>query len=349
MTPRSRVSAVVLAYGDEPWLELCLTALREDGGDELEIVVVDNGCTFEGFDELVERVGGSVLRPASNLGFASGCNAGARSATGDVLVFVNSDAIVERGCIDGLVAALADRRIGLASACIVLADSPERVNSVGNPVHVSGLTWAGGFGDPVSLHTRSMPVTSATGCVLAARRETWTELGGFWDDLFAYLEDTELSLRCWLRGLEVQYVAGARARHHYEFGRNDRKFYLLERNRLLLIATLYRTTTIVRLAPVLLLFELLMLLLALRQGWLPAKLRGWFWIVRHFSLVRRRRRHVQRTRSCGDQVILTRLRRRLDPSNVSAPPGVAVVDAIVRGWCRIALPRETADVAVREA
>ncbi len=48
----TRVSAVVLAYLEEPWLESCVKALIASSGIEVEVIVVDNGCT----DGAVDRV-----------------------------------------------------------------------------------------------------------------------------------------------------------------------------------------------------------------------------------------------------------------------------------------------------
>lgn len=333
------VSAIVLAYGAEPDIAACLRALRRDGPNDLELMVVDNGCTREDLEQLVTSVGGLLERPPRNDGFAGGCNHGAEMAAGDVLVFVNSDAFVEPGCIDALVDVVQRPEVGLASACIVFEDEPELVNSVGNPVHVTGMSWAGGFGDSADQHQASRPVTSATGCVLAVTRARWVELHGFWGELFAYLEDTDLSLRCWQRGLQVRYVAEARARHRYEFARNELKLYLLERNRLLLLLTLYQARTLLRLAPVLLVFEALMIALAGKQGWLGAKLRGYCWIVSHLGKIRRRRALVRRMRILDDQSsVLPLLTHRLDPSNVSPPPGLRILNACVAAWCRMALP-----------
>ena len=39
------VSAVVLAYGAEPWLEKSVHALLGSAGVAVEVVLVDNGCT----------------------------------------------------------------------------------------------------------------------------------------------------------------------------------------------------------------------------------------------------------------------------------------------------------------
>ncbi len=55
------------------------------------------------------------------------------------------------------------------------------------------------------------------------RRNLWEDLGGFAEEYFAYVEDTEMSLRLWQRGLTVEYVPDAVVLHHYAFSRNKRQ------------------------------------------------------------------------------------------------------------------------------
>ena len=124
-------------------------------------------------------------------------------------------------------------------------------------------------------------------------------LGGFPDEWFAYHEDSHLSLLAWQRGLRVRYEPTAVVHHHYEFSRIARKSYLLERNRLLNLLTLYQLRTLLVLLPPLVLFELLTLALSVKEGWLVDKVRGYTWIVRHGAVVRKHRQsaQTQRTRS----------------------------------------------------
>ena len=126
------------------------------------------------------------------------------------------------------------------------------MNTAGNPLHVLGLSWAGGLGDPAPSTGSPRDVASATGATLVLRRSTWEALGGFPEPFFAYQEDLELSWRAWQRGWRVRYVPGAVVVHHYAFSRNPCKMYLLERNRLLLVLTTYGTRTLLLLAPALL-------------------------------------------------------------------------------------------------
>lgn len=326
MAERPRVTAVVLAYGPEPLLDACVDALLASRGVAVDVVLVDNGCTTDGVDRLAGRSGVQVLRPGRNTGFAGGCNLGAAHADGELVAFVNSDAVVEPDALGALARALTDPGVGLATAGVRLADRPALMNSTGNPVHYLGLSWAGGLGEPASAHAAAGDVASASGAAMACRRATWLALGGLCEELFAYCEDAELSLRCWQRGLRVVYVPEAVVAHHYEFHRNPHKLYLLERNRLFMLLTLYQTRTLVLLAPPLLALELAVLLVALREGWWRQKLRGWGWLVTHRRVLRSRRACVQQARLRGDHELARVLTGRFAPgpeSGISPSPVLA--------------------------
>src|SRR3712207_2715046 len=102
----TRVSAVVLAWGDEPVLEDAVHAALASEGVEVDVVLVDNGCTSDAVARLAGVPGVTVLEPGRNLGFAGGCNHGAARAAGDVLAFVNGDAVVRPTALAALAAAL---------------------------------------------------------------------------------------------------------------------------------------------------------------------------------------------------------------------------------------------------
>jgi GT2 family glycosyltransferase len=324
----TRVSAVVLAYGEEPLLPRCVDALLAE--PDVDVVLVDNGCTSDSVEKVQARAGVTVVAPGANLGFPAGANLGARSATADVIAFVNSDVVVRSGAVAALANAVADPSVGLACASVRLLDQPDTINTVGNPVHFLGLSWAGGLGDPASVHAAPTDVASATGAALACRRDVWERLGGFYEPLFLYQEDTELSLRCWQQGLAVRFEPRAVVDHDYEFARNPGKWELLERNRLFFMLTLWERRTLAVVMPALLGMELAMFAVAVAQGWWRAKVRGWWWLIRHRSLIRTRRVEVAATRRVPDRELLHLLTGRFDPgveAGVSAPGVVQAVSA----------------------
>lgn len=334
-------TVIVLGFGPEPDLEDCLTSVADQLGPDDEALLVDNGVHDIASRRAVWDPRIQVIGTGDNLGFAGGCNAAAAKAGGRVLVFLNSDAVLRSGALATLVAALdagRTERVGIACGCLRLADEPDLVNSVGNPLQFAGLTWAGECGSPAALHLTPGPVAVATGGFFAIGRELWDELGGFDPTFFAYHEDVDLSLRTWLRGWRVVVIPDAVADHHYEFSRNPGKLYLVERNRLITVLTDYPPGLLRRLLPMILLLEPAFLVLAVSQGWAPAKLRSWWWLLSNTAYLRRRRARVQAAVTAPDpDALLARLMvASIDPPNVAQPPGMGLVNAVLRGYWRVA-------------
>ncbi len=305
------VSAVVLAWQDEPWLEECIDALSATEGVDVEILVVDNGCTDGAVEELRERSNVRVFTADENLGFAGGCNFGARHASGSVLVFVNSDAIVRPYTLQELVKSCSPPDVAIASASVRLAEEPDRINTAGNPIHYLGFSWTGGIGESADHYSSPRMIAGATGSCMALRREAWEELEGFCEEFFAYHEDAEISWRAWISGKKVVYAPEAVVLHHYEPSRNREKSYLVERNRAVFVLTLYERRTLLLLLPLLLAVELGLLMVSAIQGWLPEKVRGIRWLLSHIRWLRERRSH-------GSAGAISRGQRRVCPPLLGA-------------------------------
>jgi GT2 family glycosyltransferase len=330
------VTAILLAYGAEPYLEEAVNAILASTGVTLDVVVVDNGCTSTAIDQIKGLAGVRVVSPPGNTGYAGGCAIGAADAIAEFLVFVNSDAIVQPEALARLVRVAAEPGVGLAMGSIRLASDPALMNTAGNPIHFVGLVWAGGYQEPATKYAVRRQVPSGSGCCFAIRRAQWEELGGFAAEYFAYHEDTELSVRLWQRGLTVEFVPDAVVVHHYEFSRNQLKSYLLERNRLILLFTTYQTRTLVLLAPMLVVTEVAMLAAAVLGRWGGAKTRGWKWIWRHRGWVRQRRARLQAERTEPDRALVPRMTGQFDASNVEAPPGIAAYNVLAGAYWAVA-------------
>lgn len=331
-----RVTGVLLAHGPEPWLTESVRSVLASTGVDLDLVVVDNGCTGDGIAAVARLPAVRVLRPGGNTGYARGCRIGAEAATGEFLAFVNSDAVVAPDALARLVAAATEAGVGAATASVRLADHPELINSAGNPLHFTGLSWAGGHGEPATRHALRRPAPLLSGACFVIRRELWCRLGGFAPEYFAYHEDVELSLRLWQQGLRVEYVPDAVAFHHYEFSRTGAKSYLLERNRLITVLTAYQARTLLLLAPMLLLTEAAVLATALADGWGRQKVQGWAWLWQHRRWLARRRRWIGRERRVPDGAIAALMTGRMNPGNLPATRGLAVFNAVAGTYWTVA-------------
>jgi GT2 family glycosyltransferase len=324
------ISVVIVAYNSGPALDRCLDSLEPEG---VEVIVVDNG---DEPPELGARAGVRLVSPGANIGFAAGCNLGAARAAGDVLVFLNPDTVVAPGALAELARTLDDPTIAIAMPRLRLLDRPELLNSGGNILHLTGIAWAGAYGEPAEDIRELRDVTYPTGASMAIRAELFRELGAFTEELFMYQEDLELGWRAHLRGLRVVVTPGADVYHDYEYGRNVQKHYLLERNRLVFVLSAYSGRLLAVLAPVLVAGELSMLALSAKEGWWRDKLAGWGWCVRHARWLLGHRRETQRLRRVGDRELAGLLTPVLDPAMIALPKPVGAMNRLVEWYWSIA-------------
>jgi GT2 family glycosyltransferase len=331
------VTVVVVGYGEMPLLLRCVDALAASEDVSIDIVVVDNGMSEATTRAVADDDRARIVGSGENLGFGGGCNLGVDCSTSPTVAFINPDAMVGAAAIKTLVAALADPEVGIATARLRLLEEPELLNSAGNTMHFLGLGWAEGFRADVATAVQTRPVTGATGAAMAMRRDTFEHVGGFTSELFLYQEDLELSLRCWELGYRVQFVPDADVWHHYEFSRNADKYYYLERNRLILVSTLYEARTIALLLPALIVFEIGIFVVAAKQGWMSEKARGWRWIVANRRWVVAHRRKLQARRVVSDRSLAPLLSSRFDAGQLQMPGLLQPVDKAMALYWRLVL------------
>lgn len=331
-----RVSAVVLAYLAEPFLPRSVEALLASEKVDVDVILVDNGCTTDDVATVAKLPGVTVITPETNLGFTGGCNLGVAASTGEYVALINQDLVVEPGTLSRLVEELADPGVGIAAGTVFLAEDPTKLNSSGNPVHVLGISWVGDLGE---RDTRTAPTETAgaMGACLVTRRAHWDRLGGLFEPYFANHEDADFSIRTWRLGLRVMSVPDAVAVHNYEFARSPSKFFWVERNRLIFVSTLWSGRALVVLAPALLGLELAMVALAIKDGWIRQKVRGWGWMWTNRRVILDRRRAVQKEKLVSDRAWMRVLTDELDTPLVSLPSVVrGPLNAMMRLYWRVA-------------
>lgn len=333
MTETPAISVIVLAWGAEPYLGACVESVLSTIGEQDELILVDNGAPAVAALSADDRL--RIIRPGANLGFAGGCNAGAAAAHGRTLVLLNSDAEVRPGAIGELARAVSDPQVAIACGSVRLADQPELINTVGNPVQYLGVVWAGSYGERADQHLEARDITAATGAFLAVRREVWNELGGFPAEYFAYHEDTELSLRAWQRGYRVRYEPGAVALHHYEFSRNARKEFLLQRNRWFTVLTVYPSRLLTLVLPMMVAFDLALAVVSLRRGTLREWVRAMASLARHSNGIRHRRAAVQAESVLDTARFAALLVARIEPAMMQGPPGIGLLNLVLDGYWRL--------------
>jgi GT2 family glycosyltransferase len=292
----TRLSVVVVTYNCREAVGRSLPRLTDQLRDGDELVVVDNGST-DGTPEAVRELapGAALLEPGTNLGFAAGCNAGAARASGELLLFLNPDAVVSEGFRAAIARPLEDGRGWAAWMGLVTAEGGRVVNTEGGVVHFTGIAWAGGAGRRLDAAAEREPreVAFASGACLAIPRDRWVRADGFPGEFFLYHEDVDLSLRMRLAGGKVGFEPGAVVDHEYEFEKGPAKWRYMERNRWATIVRTYPASLLALVAPALVATELALIGISIAGGWARQKLLAWGDVVRWLPRLRRERRAIQ--------------------------------------------------------
>jgi O-antigen biosynthesis protein len=230
-----RVAVVVVAHGARAWLERCLRALRAESPPVLEVVVVDNASPDDALGWLRTHVAGArILALDTNIGFGPACDLGVAATRATLVCLLNSDALVEPGWLEPVLARFdAEPDVGaVASRLLELDGSVQEAGSI----LFDGLEtqpWGAGLGvvDPATRVARD--VEYASGACLTIRRTALAAAGGF-DAAFApaYYEDVDLCLALAAAGWRVVVEPRSTVRHaRGRSSRSDVVLGLMQRNR----------------------------------------------------------------------------------------------------------------------
>jgi GT2 family glycosyltransferase len=198
MAALPRYGAVVLTQGRRPkLLRGGVTSLLNQRGVQLDVAVVGNGWQPSGLPAGVHSV---VLE--TNVGIPAGRNAGVPYVSGDLLFFLDDDAVLlEPDTLCRIAQIFAEEPdIGLIQPRVDAAD--------GGP---APRRWTPRLrvGDP----TRSSDVTAVWEGAVAVRRELFERVGGWPAEFFAVHEGIDLAWAVWDAGARVRYAGDLVAVH----------------------------------------------------------------------------------------------------------------------------------------
>lgn len=211
---RPQVSAIIVSYFTGPLLARAIASLKSQP-DVAEIVIVDNG-NWDGavLEAIAVNPGGPPVEVVSghgNVGFATGCNLGAKAASGDYLLFLNPDGVMPPG---GVAQFLSDgarlARPWMQGAKLIDPDGGEQQGS-----RRMTLTPWRAFVEATrlykfaprhpyfrrfNLHTEPCPGKAApmpviSGACFFLPREDYFAIGGMDEKYFLHAEDIDFCLR----------------------------------------------------------------------------------------------------------------------------------------------------------
>lgn len=205
------ISVIIPLYGGPDDLRLCLSSLRECEDLLHEVIVIDD-CSPDQAPEIVtEFPFCKLVRNPVNLGFGATCNRGAEEATGDVLLFLNSDTAVPRIALEEMMKTLL--RSGTIGAVGPVSNAIGHFQRV--PVCYLELERMPLFAEDLSLSAaEDYECDMLVGFCLAVRQSSWEEVGPF-DESFrvGMFEDNDLCYRMRRAGYRLLVVNRAFVHH----------------------------------------------------------------------------------------------------------------------------------------
>jgi GT2 family glycosyltransferase len=235
-----KLSVVVVAYRQRDALRECLNAcsVAAERVPGSELIVVDNGSVAQVARECFPAA--KVVVPGFNSGFAGGVARGLAVAEGRWVALVNDDATVAANALVEMVAA-GERsdRVGAVAGQVRFRSAPDRVNSAGISVDRLGIATERLAGAPIEAAGEACEVFGPSGCFALYRRAMLTEIGGFDERFFAYLEDVDVAWRARAAGWRCVYEPRAIAYHVGSASSahgSEQKYFLVGRNRIRLLA-----------------------------------------------------------------------------------------------------------------
>ncbi len=224
-------------------------AVKYTSGDEVDLIVADNGSTDDSVAWLRDNYPGlKVIELGQNYGFAEGYNRAIALTNYPFTLLLNSDVEVREGWWQPLLSFMQTHpEAGAAQPKIRSYHHPEKfeyAGAAGGMLDKLGYPYCRGrifdtveddFGQ---YDDKAVEVAWASGAALIVRTDLYLSLGGLDADFFAHME--EIDLCCRIRGAgykvfaisdsEIYHVGGASLPKE-----NPRKTYLNFRNNLLLL------------------------------------------------------------------------------------------------------------------
>ena len=102
------LSVIIVTFNSALEVGASLSALTSQSFPYTEICIIDNGSIDASVEVCRSFPGVRVLSNSKNIGYAAACNQGIGETRGDLILFLNPDAIVQNGAVKKLAAAIND-------------------------------------------------------------------------------------------------------------------------------------------------------------------------------------------------------------------------------------------------
>ena len=334
------VSIIILNYNGENYLEDCIESIFRETKHDFEVIVVDNNSPDKSGEKFSKKYQNcKFILNEKNEGVSEGLNVGIKNSNGEYIVLLNNDLIVAPKWLDYLFEAYEKNGSGLYQPKFLKMSDTSIIDSAGNLINIFGFGFSREKGKKDILKYNSIEeIGFAAGTCMFTAKEIFDKVGYFDKKLFAYNEDLDLGWRARLLGYKSFYVPESIVYHHgsAQWKWSGEKFYLLERNRWIVLLSNYNTGTILKLLPSLLILEIALLIFFAKKKMLIKKLRSYGGIIRLNNHIRKRKKSLKRIVGFNDQEILKSFSCSIEtPLEVSETENIDKFNKLLKNLCKL--------------
>ncbi len=313
-----KVAIIILLYNGRQYLEDLLLSLKEQDypQESCRIFLVDNASTDDSLEYIkINFPQFTIIKNEKNEGFPKGNNIGIKYALRenfDYIVLLNQDTVVELNWLRELISvAEKDKTIGSVQPLILFWNDKNKINSSGNTIHFLGFGYCDNFNQKKEIIGDSSEIGYASGAAVLLRVKVLKEIGLLDENLF-YTEDLDLGWRIRLAGYKNFNAPKSVIYHKFVFNKNKDKYYFLEFGRIFTLLKNYQLFTLLLISPVLIFYEIEIVIYSLLKGWGILKLRSCKNIFLSLPILIKERKKIQEKRKIKDREICKYINGKID-------------------------------------
>ena len=310
------VSIVVLNYNAGDLLLDCISSIFESNYKNFEIILVDNVSKDQSHKKCKEKFPNiTLIENSQNLGYCEGNNVGLRKATGEFVVVLNPDTIVDPNWLDELLEAYKKNGDGLYQPKFLATNDHSMLLSTGQMIQIFGFGYSRSKGDTdIKSFEKLEQIDYASGTCLFTSTLLLKKIGFFDSFLFAFHDDLELSWRAAIMKISSFYVPKSivyHPREGYSFKWNPIKFKLMERNRKYCLLTLYNRSTFIKMLPALLVIDIAVFIYYMTRGIGRMKILADWELLKNIKIINQKYRSNQKIKEVNDYELIKQFKNEI--------------------------------------
>ena len=206
-----KLSIIIVTWNTADTTLKCIQSIKKNLLNfNYEIIVVDNASTDNTLSLLETEKNLKIIKNKTNLGYGKGNNSGVKIASGEYLLFLNSDMeLIDNKLIEMYKYLIKNSRIGIIAPKYLNTDLSDQGSAwpPQTPLNAFKEFWLGQktYSKYIPQSKEPVEVFSVSGGAMMIKKSLFNKIGGWDKRYFMYFEDLELCRQVRKLGYKIYY------------------------------------------------------------------------------------------------------------------------------------------------